>query len=121
MAKKKKKPNIKSFLIPKLRSASLLWYARNEVLQRIRVSRGNYQCESCGSIFKSKDIHVDHIEPVISIEDGFNGWDTYIDRLFCDPDGLQGICKICHDVKTETEKALRASFKEKRKKESEVE
>lgn len=114
MAKKKPK-SLKSFLIPKLRSASLLWPARNEVLKRIRVARGEYQCESCREIYKAKEIHVDHINPVISVEEGFKDWDSYVTRLFCTAEELQGICKICHDIKTETEKSLRVTFRAKRK------
>ena len=111
--------NIKSFLTPKLRKAALAWYARNDVLKRIRVERGLYQCEQCKLIFKKDKIHVDHIEPVVDIKTGFVDWNTYIERLLVGPEGLQGICVNCHDTKTTQEDMMREYYRiEKQKSKS---
>ena len=120
MAKRKKKrQTLKTFLTGKLRSASLLWPARQDVYDRIRVERGKYKCEICEEIFKRKEIDIDHVEPVIDIQIGFIDWNTYIENLFCEADNLQGICKSCHSVKTEQEKEMRMFYKQKLKEKEE--
>ena len=116
--KKKKRKALKTFLIPKLRSASLYWDRRQEVIERIRVDRGKYACESCGEIVSRKEIDIDHIEPIIPLKTGFqDDWGALILALFCEADGLQGICKPCHTIKTMQEDEMRRTYKELRKKE----
>jgi hypothetical protein len=51
-------------------------------------------------------IYVDHIKPIIDPAVGFVSWDQTIERMFCELDNLQCICKDCHDVKTEIEKQI---------------
>jgi hypothetical protein len=50
-----------------------------------------------------KNIFVDHIEPVGGRETS-GGWDGVIERLYCEIDGLQVLCKACHDLKTKEER-----------------
>jgi len=69
-----------------------------------------YQCQVCSIWTGSTKVVVDHINPVISVEDGFRDWNTFVDRLFCDKSNLQRICDPCHDQKTATERFDR-SFK----------
>ncbi len=69
------------------------------------------QCEVCNNWVKSGDIAVDHIVPVISVEEGKLDWNTFIERLFCDKNNLQRICSSCHDVKTQKERIERLSLK----------
>lgn len=114
----KKKISLKSFLVKKLRSMALRWPARNEVFKRIRTDRGKYNCESCGQTFKREGIHVDHIDPVVDIKLGFVDWNSYIERLFCDELGLQGLCVPCHEAKTMQEDQMREYYKIERKKEA---
>lgn len=91
-----------------------------------KLRRVRYKCNGCGRYFKNKggEIAVDHIEPVISLEDGFVNMDVYISRLFCSVDNLQVLCnypgerdgvKSCHKIKTATERALAALNKRKRR------
>ena len=54
---------------------------------------------------------VDHINPVVDPVDGHQGWDIYINRLFCETDNLQVLCKKCHDAKTLVEKHIRKKSK----------
>lgn len=55
-----------------------------------------------------KDSKVDHIDPAGSIK----CWDDigpFIKRLLCEEDGLQVLCRKCHDEKTQQERAQRRS------------
>lgn len=67
----------------------------------------HYKCNKCKGAFPSSDVEVDHIIPVVSLEDGFKDWNTFIERLFCDGKNLQVLCKSCHGKKTTREKAKR--------------
>jgi 5-methylcytosine-specific restriction endonuclease McrA len=109
--RKPKKYNKKTFVVASLRRASIRWPPRNEALKRGRVSRGLYKCSSCTEVFKKKEVHLDHIVPVISPEHGFIGYDDFIERLFCDTEGFQLLCKKCHEVKTLVEDELRKVYK----------
>lgn len=62
------------------------------------------QCQVCDEWVGSTKIVVDHIEPVISVDDGFQDWNVFIARLWCDRSNLQRICHTCHHVKTQTER-----------------
>lgn len=62
-----------------------------------------YICAKCGLCFNVKDVQVDHIEPVVPINHEITSWDEYINRLFCDIDNLQVLCKPCHLIKSNNE------------------
>jgi len=49
---------------------------------------------------------VDHIIPIIDPELGFLNWDDTIAKMFCEANGLQVLCKTCHDDKTNIEKGI---------------
>lgn len=123
MAKRKKKKKLKTFLMPKLRSASLYWDRRQDVYDRIKVDRGQYACEMCGEICSRKEIDIDHITPIIAL-DGSMDWENaeqvglLIFAMFCESEGLQGLCKPCHKIKTMQEDEMRRMYKEKKKSES---
>ena len=63
-----------------------------------------YQCGVCSTWTKSTAISVDHIEPVISVESGFQDWNEFVRRLFCKAENLQVICDDCHQKKTNKER-----------------
>jgi 5-methylcytosine-specific restriction endonuclease McrA len=116
MKNKKKEPilsskdkRFKSTLIAWLRRFSKFWYPKDSVLKKARIGRGIYKCTLCSTMVSSKEIKVDHIEPVVPL-DGFISWDNLIERLFCEESGLQAICKTCHDKKTKEENQKRRSF-----------
>ena len=69
-----------------------------------------YLCNVCDQYKGSTKVAVDHKEPVISVEDGFIDWNTFVERLFCAPENLQVICDECHQKKTNKERFDR-SFK----------
>lgn len=97
-------------IISLIRRASLRWAPRFKVMNRNKLERGKYKCELCDHVGVQKSLQVDHIEPVIPIS-GFDNWEGFITRLFCDEDGLQLICKSCHKNKSKKENQLRAEFK----------
>lgn len=104
----------KAFVINALRRASVKWPARTEIKRLARVERGKYLCAGCGSIARAKDVSVDHVEPCIDPEKGFEDWNTYIDRLFCPALNLQVLCKECHDTKSKAENERRRDAKPKK-------
>ena len=79
--------------------------------------RVRYKCMECKEWYSSKDIRRDHIEPVVAVTgmprlpNGKVDWNVYIERLLCPPEGLQLLCKGCHDLKTANENKLRKSSK----------
>lgn len=107
----------RSFVISALRTATRKWPAKFQTLKEANTGRRtnkktgklayHYQCAGCRKEFVQSDIQVDHIFPVVDPQHGFQGWDTYIDRMFCEKQGLQVLCKTCHSQKTQVEKKER--------------
>ena len=121
MKKKKPKYNQNSVIRGALRRAFARSPAVQEVMQASRREVPRYnkdgsrhkknwvqrQCQVCGEWVSTSKMAVDHIEPVISVEEGFQDWNEFIDRLWCDPKNLQRICDTCHDKKTSEERIAR--------------
>ncbi len=106
---------LKSFVIATLRRASYRWYSRTEALKNARVSRGLYKCESCGAVEKKANVQLDHISPIVPTT-GWDTWDGFINRLFCEISGYQVLCSVCHTVKTRVEGELRKKNRQETKK-----
>lgn len=67
------------------------------------------QCLLCG--LRKRKLFADHIFPVIDPQKGFQGWDTYISRMF---DGtLQPLCEKCHKAKSKEENKQRRLAKKR--------
>ncbi len=105
----------RSFIKGNLRQASMKWSPIQEALALAREERGKYRCAGCGSLvpasvkvgrMRKKNVHVDHIHPIIDPAIGWVSWDDTIDRMFCELDNLQVLCTECHDVKTQEEKEI---------------
>lgn len=117
---KKKLFQFHNWLLQKIRRISYQYPPRKEAIKRGRVSRGKYRCAIClGENFGPKDIQLDHINPVIDPHNGFQDWNTYIERLFCDTEGWQIVCKACHLVKSSYENEIRKQVKRSNRKEEE--
>lgn len=116
----------KSFVKNNLRSASRKWGPIQKCKKRAHVARGLYKCDGCGEVVpptiydeeKRKRVNntfVDHVTPIVDPAVGFVSWDQIIDRMYCDSDNLQLLCKKCHKEKSQEEiniaKARRASEK----------
>lgn len=105
----------RSFIKGTLRSATRKWAPLADVLKKARVRRGFYLCNGCKQHVPAsikvgskrvKNAVVDHIEPIVDPAVGFTTWDDCIERMFCEADNLQVLCKECHDKKTNEEKAI---------------
>jgi len=116
--KKKKGPSRATFAKGALRRASLMWGPISECRRIARKSPNQYECAMCKGLFKSKETQIDHINPVIDILKGWESWDTYIERLFCDVEGLACLCRTCHEAKTSSEVQMRKYARAKRKEEA---
>lgn len=119
------KARFNSFIKSNLRAGSRKWGPIHSVKKKARVARGKYECAGCGEHVpltvrdgskRVKNVFVDHIEPIIDPKVGFTTWDECISRMYCEEDGLQVLCKSCHDVKSLEERRIAA---ERRKKEKE--
>ena len=117
---------MRSFVMSALRRAQ--WPVKYQVVKGAFVKAGInpatgrmcklHVCEQCNNLFPQKDMAVDHIDPVVPLEgfdkpDGFLGydWDQVIRRLYCEAPKLQVLCKPCHKVKSQDERAERAAIK----------
>lgn len=98
---------------------------------RCKADVATYKCESCGiliyegvsdkryeemkenwksvgkELIRGK-LELDHIIEVVDVSKGFCDWNTYIERLYCSPEGYQGLCRSCHAEKTAKEASERA-------------
>ena len=108
---------IKAKVIPALRRVSRWWGPKTSALRKQKVSPGKYRCEICKDIFNQKDVSLDHKVPVVSVKEGFQGWEIYISRMFCDENGFQVLCKDgCHAQKTQVENEMRKKYRKKKTK-----
>lgn len=86
--------------IRKIRSAiRIVWhrsYARALVVKRCKDENGFARCEKCKKTTPS--LKIDHIKQVGDVDGGF------IKRLFCPSNQLQGLCPLCHNLKTKEER-----------------
>lgn len=116
-----------SFIKNNLRSATRKWAPIQKCRKRAHVGRGEYRCEGCHEVVpptiydedkrkRVPNVFVDHIIPIVDPEIGFTTWDDVINRMFCDSDNLQLLCRKCHKEKSENEveiaKARRAREKD---------
>ncbi len=82
------------------------WYKKDGTAAK--KPRVEYLCSNCDEYHMGKDVQVDHTIPVIDPVKGFETWDTFVERVFCGVDNLAVLCKPCHKIKTDEEKAIRA-------------
>ena len=106
-----------NFIMSQLRSATLKYPPKHQILKAHRTRRGFYMCAGCqeevpASVIekgkRTRNYFVDHIEPVVDPKEGFVSWDLVVERMFNikhdDPcDGYQVLCKACHTEKTKKE------------------
>lgn len=105
-----------SFIKSGLRSLSQRWPPKYRTLSkactgtRINANTGrmakHYQCSKCSLDFPLKQVEVNHRIPVVPVT-GFDSWDKVIERLFCEEDGLEVVCKPCHKDITKEENSSR--------------
>ena len=118
--------SFRSFIKGGLRQMSYRWHHKHEVKKEAWVKRGVYRCKGWKrrwhhvplttlvdlklkvpnkSIKKRvNNVFIDHIEPVIDPKEGFVGWNEIIERMFCEAEALQVLCRECHTAKTKDER-----------------
>lgn len=115
-----------SFIKNNLRSASRKWAPIQDCKKEAHVGRGEYLCAGCKQVVpptiydedkrkRVKNIHVDHIKPIIDPAVGFVSWDETIERMFCDSDNLQLLCNDCHKAKSQEEIDIAKARRQKEK------
>lgn len=96
-----------SFIRSALRQKSRWWKPIQQVKQEARRAykgdnkrqKFEYQCSICDEWFPDKEVEVDHIIPAGSLTCG-SDLEGFVDRLFCEKDGLRVVCKCCHRKET---------------------
>lgn len=118
----------RSFIRSQLRAATMRWGPISACLKEARTDRGFYLCAGCKQIVpatvkvggrRTKNVHVDHIIPIIDPAVGFVSYDELIERMFSEAPNLQVLCTECHDIKTNDEKA-RAKARRLKQKEEDI-
>lgn len=62
-----------------------------------------YQCSICGEWHFGKDIEVDHIIPAGTLTCA-EDLPSFVEKLFCEKDGLRVLCSDCHSTITNIQK-----------------
>jgi len=106
----------KGFIISALRRASSRWSPKYTCKKNAKIAYNKYVCSLCREIVGNKNIKVDHIEPVVDPEKGFQGYDEFIKRLFVEIEGYQCLCIYCHQKKTNAEREQRETHTPKKSK-----
>jgi len=100
-----------SFIRSALRQKSRWWKPITQCKQKARRpykgpnkrQKFEYQCKYCEQWFPEKRVNVDHITPAGTLRTAAD-LPGFVERLFCEIDGLQVLCSNCHDEKTKLEK-----------------
>ena len=100
-----------SFIRSALRQKSRWWKpitqcklnAKRPYKGPLKRQKFEYQCNSCKKWFAEKNINVDHIIPAGTLTCA-NDLPGFVERLFCEVDGLQVLCSGCHNIKTQKER-----------------
>lgn len=95
-----------SFVRSALRKQSMRWKPIQAIKKDNRRAysgenkrqKWEYQCANCLSWFADKEIEVDHIVECGTLNAQSAG--VFIERLFCEKEGLQLLCTACHKTKT---------------------
>lgn len=125
MAKKVKKPRVPrtrnsetmtesafwGWIRSALRQKSRWWKPVSEAKNRAKRAytgknkrqKWEYECAECKQYYKGTDINVDHKIPAGTLKCA-NDLPGFIERLFCEVDGLQVLCTECHNKKTALER-----------------
>ena len=124
---------VKNIIIAALRKINRnYWEPRKTAKNRCKVDKALYKCEECGVlVYEGKSavsyfalqekyhpqevrmerFDMDHRVPVVALE-GWEDWNTFIDRLFCAEENWQGLCSsVCHSKKTKAEQKIRLKNK----------
>lgn len=62
-----------------------------------------HYCKGCNNWVKQSEIEIDHIVEVGKLS-SYDDLPGFVQRLFCGPEGLQKLCKICHKKRTKEQR-----------------
>lgn len=95
------------FIRSTLRNASRWWKpiaacklkSRRAYKGTNKTQKWEYKCNHCKKWFMDKEVQVDHIVDAgtLTCAEDIAG---FVERLFCEEDGFQTLCKPCHQIKT---------------------
>jgi 5-methylcytosine-specific restriction endonuclease McrA len=77
--------------------------ARRAYTGKNKRQKWEYKCAHCKQYFKEKEINVDHIKAAGSLRN-YSDLPGFVERLFCEVEGLQVLCTPCHNIKTQKDK-----------------
>lgn len=105
-----------SFIRSALRQKSRRWAPIYQCLQDARRPnksknkrlKWEYQCSGCKRWKPNTEVSVDHITPAGSLN-SFEDLPGFVQRLFCESNGLQVLCDTCHDKKSANERNNKSS------------
>lgn len=107
-------PRFYSFVRSALRRAFTRWPpnyaarkdARMPYAGPNKLQKWQYKCAICGGWFMQKQTQLDHKIECGSLR-AFDDLPGFVERLFCEKDGLQVVCKACHKTKTNLQRQLK--------------
>lgn len=67
-----------------------------------------YKCAACKAFHKGTDVSVDHIVPAGQLN-SYDDLVPFVQRLFVAKEGLQVLCKACHNKKSAEERSTRGN------------
>lgn len=87
-------------------------HAKEEYVELSKHGKGmrrvRFVCALCGHAGAREDMQCDHCSPCVPL-DGWQGWDSFVERLFCPAIDLRIICGTCHDRVTDEQRADRVA------------
>ena len=100
-----------SFIRSSLRQKSRWWKPISQAKAKakraykgpLKRQKFEYQCAECKGWFPDKKVNVDHIIPAGTLRCA-DDLPAFVERLFCEVEGLQCLCVTCHDKKTKDER-----------------
>jgi len=100
------------FLRSALRRSFIRWPANYQARNAARrpycgpskLQKWEYKCAMCSGWFPMKATQLDHINPCGQLR-SLNDVSGFVERLFCEADGLRILCKPCHLSVTKEERA----------------
>lgn len=107
-------PRFFSFVRSALRRAYTRWPpnyaarrdARSPYCGPNKRQQWQYKCAICNGLFMQKETQVDHKIECGSLR-AFEDLPGFVERLFCEKDGLQVVCRPCHQIKTNQQRQLK--------------
>ena len=103
-----------SFLRSALRRAFVRWpvnydarnSSRRPYVGPSKQQKWEYECSICKGWFPMKGTQLDHVNPCGPLK-SLSDLPGFVDRLFCEREGLRVLCKPCHQEVTNAARHLR--------------